>query len=107
MDNDDEGDRPTLPSLRLKQRPKVRLRPTSTHRRRFDPQAEHFFSNVDTVPELVPDAAFIAKMAAVTAPSEEEEAARWWAEDRRKTYVRFVAALFVAALALVFAGALR
>lgn len=86
----DDGDRPTMPA-----------------RGRFDEETEHFFSNVETLPELVPDAAFYAKLAEATGPSAEEEAARWLAEQRRTVHVRLVTVLLAASVALLFAGALR
>jgi hypothetical protein len=87
---DDDGDRPTLPA-----------------RGRFDDETEHFFSNVETLPELVPDAAFYAKLAEATGPSAEEEAARWLAEQRRSVHVRLVTVLLAASVALLCVGALR
>jgi hypothetical protein len=108
VDTDDDGDRPTLPSLRAKQRPKVRLKAPEAERARFDADAERFFSNVVTEPELVVDAAFIARMTEATAPSEEDhDAAEWWAAQRRSLHLRLVAVVLAASLALLFAGALR
>lgn len=92
MDNDDAGDRPTLPGL--------------PERPRFDATTEHFFSSVATLPELAMDAAFIAKLAEASA-SIDDEASAWWAEQRRSTHVRLVAVLLAASVALLFAGALR
>ncbi|HSO39521.1 MAG TPA: hypothetical protein VLT33_43645 [Labilithrix sp.] len=86
----DDDDRPTLPA-----------------RGRFDEETEHFFSNVETLPEIVPDAAFYARLAEATDPSAEEEAARWLAEQRRSVHVRLVTVLLAASVALLFAGALR
>ena len=74
---------------------------------RFDAASEYFFSNVVTEPELVPDAAFYAKIAEVTGPSAEEEAALWLAEQRRSVHVRLVTVLLAASVALLFVGALR
>ena len=87
-EHDDDDQRPTLPA-------------------RFDATTEYFFSNVETQPELVPDAAFYAKLAEATAQSPEEEAALWLAEQRRSVHVRLVTVLLAASVALLFVGALR
>lgn len=92
--DDDDDDRPTLPALR-------------TPPRRFDAVSEYFFSNVETQPELVPDAAFYAKLAEAAAPEAEEEAALWLVEQRRSVHVRLVTVLLAASVALLFASALR
>ena len=84
----DEDQRPTLPA-------------------RFDAATEYFFSNVETQPELVPDAAFYAKLAEAAAPSAEEETALRLAEQRRSGHVRLVTVLLAASVALLFVGALR
>ena len=91
---DDDEDRPTLPALRPGERA-------------FDAATEYFFSDVETEPELVPDAAFYAKLAEATAPSAEEEAAQWLAAQRRSAHVRLVTVLLAASVALLFVGALR
>lgn len=104
MDNDDNGDRPTLPSLRNRQRPKAR----PAQLERFDATTEHFFSNVETLPEFVIDtAAFVAKMREATSSSVEEEVAQWWAAQRRSTHLRLVAVLLGVSVVLLCAGALR
>lgn len=106
VDNDDEGDRPTLPALRPTQRPKVRQKTRVGERARFDDATEQFFSNVETLPELTMDADFLAKLAEASS-AVEDEASAWWAEQRRSMHVRLVAVLLAASLALLFAGALR
>ena len=86
----DDDDRPTLPA-----------------RERFDDATEHFFSNMETWPELVPDAAFYAKLAEAAPTPAEDEPARWLAEQRRIVHVRLVTVLLAASVALLCAGALR
>lgn len=102
MDNDDLGDRPTLPSLRSRQRPKARPR----QRERFDAPTEHFFSNVETLPEFVVDAALVALMTTAVAPAKDDEVTHWWAAQRRIMHLRMVAGLIGLSVALLFASAL-
>ena len=86
----DDDDRPTLPA-----------------RARFDEETERFFSNVETLPEIVPDASFYARLAEATNAPAEDEVARWMAEQRRSVHVRLVTVLLAASLAILFVGALR
>ena len=107
---DDDSERPTIPSLRPRQRPKIRKKTSSLtpppRKARFDAHAEHFFSNAETVPALVPDARYLAELELLR-PEGEDDATAWWLEQRRRRNLRLVLLLGVVCVALVVAGVLR
>lgn len=100
---DDESERPTLPSLRPRQRPKIRKKHESVPPRpRFDAHAEHFFSNAETIPELS-----IAELTRLRDEELEADTSAWWEAQRRRKNLQLVLALCVACVAVLCAGVMR
>lgn len=100
-DSDDAGDRPTLRDLRKRVPRDSR---GLLRRQTFDDVTTLFFSDVETQPELVVDAALVAKLRQAAAPSLDEEVDAWWAAERRRMYVGWVAVVVAACVAVLFAG---
>lgn len=84
-------------------------RPTLSVLHPFDRQAEHFFSNAETLPELLPDARFLAQLAAAGREVDHDDGDpdAWWRERRRASHLRLVVMLCAACVALLGAGVLR
>jgi hypothetical protein len=68
--------------------------------RAFDTQAERFFSATTTLPGALPDEPL------APARSEAEELAAWWVEQRRRTFVGWVAAAMALCAGVLLVGVL-